>query len=97
MTKGSGLSGDLASLVEGGQEWGGVSEEQWELLEVNWPVDWCKGRQDRVYNHIDSHSQTKPLSALRAHCVEGDQSFLFHIQHTASCLFSRPEARKTNI
>lgn len=40
MTKASKPSSNLASLVESGQEWGGVCEAQWGLLlKVNLPVD----------------------------------------------------------
>lgn len=94
MTKASKPCSYLASLVEGGQEVGGVCEAQWELLlEVNRPVDWCNDRQRRVYNHMNR------LFTDKADKVEKeDQSLLFFTHSGHSLLFILPAwALKTNI
>lgn len=56
------------------------------LLEVNWPVNGGKERQDRVYNQID-----RPFTDGAHKCREGSLCwerskffiFFYHIQHTA--------------
>lgn len=72
MTKVSEPSSNLASLAEGGWEWGGVREAQWEpLSEVKLACGLMRRQAEQTLQpNRPGHSQGRQITAFKAFLVK---------------------------